>query len=253
MTTICVDFDGTLVKHRYPDIGPEIPRAFEYLKKFRALGATLILYTMRDDGDKNGPTRTQAVEFCKSRGVVFDHVNENPKQRSWTASPKVYANIYIDDAAVGCPLFVSPGERPWADWETIGPRVLERLAEEPVAKHQEQEAPEPMRSTEVQGESVATGRNDQAEERGPSSLQEALKEIEHWKSIATHLANCHAATAYDVGTLKKTSKAQRERLRWICLSAIELLEGRRSVVVKRETERVVRRCRAVAADLKEAK
>ena len=30
--TIAVDFDGTIVEHRYPEIGPEIPFATETLK-----------------------------------------------------------------------------------------------------------------------------------------------------------------------------------------------------------------------------
>lgn len=249
---IAVDFDGTLVKHRYPDIGAEIPGAFDALKKFKSLGATLILFTMRDDGDKNGPTLTQAIEFCRARGVEFDYVNENPKQKIWTASPKVYANAYIDDAAVGCPLMVAAGERPWADWRFIEPRMLSLISDELHAKQQAQATSEPTGSSESQGKQVATGRHDQAEAGGTPSLPEALKEIEHWKAIAVHLADCHAATAYDIGALKKTSKAQRKRLQAICAHSIQFLKGEDSVPRMTDVDRVIRRCQAAIADLKEA-
>ena len=33
---IAVDFDGTIVEHKYPAIGKEIPFAIETLKKFAA-------------------------------------------------------------------------------------------------------------------------------------------------------------------------------------------------------------------------
>ena len=34
---IAVDFDGTIVEHRYPSIGKEIPFAIETLKKLKEL------------------------------------------------------------------------------------------------------------------------------------------------------------------------------------------------------------------------
>ena len=33
--TIAVDFDGTIVKHKYPEIGEEIPFAVETLKELQ--------------------------------------------------------------------------------------------------------------------------------------------------------------------------------------------------------------------------
>jgi hypothetical protein len=89
---ICVDFDGTLCDHRFPDIGGEVPGAFHWLKQFQAAGAKLILWTMRSDlrnpaDDGKGPTPgakadrdylTAAVEWCRERGVEFWGVNQNP-------------------------------------------------------------------------------------------------------------------------------------------------------------------------------
>ena len=118
---IAVDFDGTLVDHRYPDIGAENPYAFQWLKRYQEAGAVLILWTMRSNGELQ-----EAVDYCKARGLVFDGINEGPGDRSWTNSPKVYAKIYIDDAAFGCPLTAGPrsDSRPWVDWVTVGPRVM---------------------------------------------------------------------------------------------------------------------------------
>ena len=122
---IAIDFDGTLVDHRYPDIGAEVPAAFEWCRQLAAAGAKLILWTMRSDSVKAGPVLTDAVAFCRERGVEFAGVNVNPGQ-DWSTSPKAYAHVYVDDAAFGCPLRDNPraGGRPYADWERIGPAVM---------------------------------------------------------------------------------------------------------------------------------
>ena len=45
---IAIDFDGTLVEHKYPEIGKEIPFAFETLKRLQADGHRLILWSVRE-------------------------------------------------------------------------------------------------------------------------------------------------------------------------------------------------------------
>ena len=40
---IAVDFDGTIVDHRFPDIGATVPEAFKWLKAYKERGAKLIL------------------------------------------------------------------------------------------------------------------------------------------------------------------------------------------------------------------
>ena len=126
---VAVDFDGTIVDHRFPDIGDSVPGAFEFLKKFQDSGATLILWTMRSDGQDAGNVLTQAIEYCENRGVVFDFVNENPQP--WTTSQKAYAHVYIDDLAFGCPLRENPrmGGKPYVHWSKIGPAILDIILE----------------------------------------------------------------------------------------------------------------------------
>lgn len=128
--TICVDFDGTIVDHQYPDIGQPVPGAFFYLKKYQQIGAKLILLTMRsDERQQAGNVLQQAVQFCRQNGLEFYAVNNNPDQDSWTTSRKVYGHIYIDDAAACCPLRQNPrsGGRPYVDWDIVGPAVLQIL------------------------------------------------------------------------------------------------------------------------------
>jgi len=121
---ICVDFDGTIADHVYPDIGYPVPAAFNWLKRFQEMGFKLILWTMR-----SGKELSEAVEFCKSHGIQFYGVNANPDQSSWTNSPKAYGQCYIDDNAVGCPLSENPrlGGRPFVNWDLVGPMVLKHL------------------------------------------------------------------------------------------------------------------------------
>lgn len=125
---ICVDFDGTIVDHAFPLIGKPVPGAIEWMKRFTALGGKIILFTMRSDGQlQSGEMRhvlTEAVDYLKENGVELFGVNRNPTQDKWTSSPKAYGQIYIDDAAYGCPLVSVDGfSRPCVDWSLVGPEI----------------------------------------------------------------------------------------------------------------------------------
>ena len=125
---ICVDFDGTIVDHCFPEIGAEVPGAIHWLTRLQDQGAKLILFTMRSDTSFGGPMLSDAVDFLERRGIKLFGINTNPNQRSWTESPKAYGDIYVDDAAFGCPLIRPEGfRRPCVDWETVGPALLERV------------------------------------------------------------------------------------------------------------------------------
>ena len=116
---IAVDFDGTVVDHRFPDTGPDVPHAVESLKQLVKDGHQLILWTMR-----SREYLEHAVTWYAQHGIPLHGINGNPDQASWTTSPKAYANVYIDDAAVGCPLLqLARFKRPCVDWLI----VMERL------------------------------------------------------------------------------------------------------------------------------
>ena len=111
---IAVDFDGTCVTHAYPDLGEEIG-APPVLRKIVAAGFSLILYTMRA-----GEELKAAQDWFARNEIPLWASNENPEQASWTKSPKVYAQLYIDDAALGAPLIYPPlSSRPYIDWPAV--------------------------------------------------------------------------------------------------------------------------------------
>jgi len=112
---IALDFDGTCVSHAYPKVGGDVPNCINVLKKLVECGHNLILYTMRCDSEL-----TDAVEWFNKKDIPLYGIQKNPTQDTWTKSPKCYAEMYIDDAALGCPLSY-PGEntRPYVDWYKV--------------------------------------------------------------------------------------------------------------------------------------
>jgi hypothetical protein len=135
---IGVDFDGTCVTHEFPKIGKDIG-AVPVLKELVANGHQLILFTMRSDivnpkGEDNelhlesGNYLTDAINWFKENGIPLYGIQTNPTQHTWTTSPKAYAHLYIDDAALGCPLSVDIARdgdeikrvgRPYVDWKKV--------------------------------------------------------------------------------------------------------------------------------------
>ena len=118
---IAVDFDGTCVTHDYPRIGKEIG-ATKVLKRLVEAGHKLILNTMR-----SGKELQDAIHWFNKNGIELYGVNENPTQKHWTTSPKVYAHMYIDDAAFGCPLRNATylSDRPFVDWDSIWRKLIQ--------------------------------------------------------------------------------------------------------------------------------
>jgi len=96
---IAIDFDGTIVEHKYPKIGKTKLFAFETLKQLQKQGHKLILWTYRAGKELN-----DAVLFCKENGIEFYSVNSNyPEEKldEKKISRKIYADIYIDDRNIG--------------------------------------------------------------------------------------------------------------------------------------------------------
>ena len=110
---IAVDFDGTCVTHDYPEVGKDIGAA-PVLRRLVDAGHKIILNTMR-----SGKHLEDAELWFKINNIELFGSNINPTQKRWTNSPKVYANLYIDDAAMGCFLSYNPelSDRPYVDWK----------------------------------------------------------------------------------------------------------------------------------------
>ena len=98
--TIAVDFDGTIVTHRYPEIGEEKPFATDTLKMLIQDRHKLILWSVRE-----GKLLDDAVEWCRQRGVEFYAINkdfpEEDVEKNRHFSRKLKADLWIDDRNVG--------------------------------------------------------------------------------------------------------------------------------------------------------
>jgi hypothetical protein len=110
---IAIDFDGTCVKHAYPKIGEDIG-AVPVLKEMVKNGHQLVLNTMR-----SGRLLDEAVQWFENNGIKLSDANHTPGQETWTESPKVYAQLYIDDAALGCPTVMDDSGRVYVDWRIV--------------------------------------------------------------------------------------------------------------------------------------
>jgi hypothetical protein len=117
---IAIDFDGTCVTNEYPNIGRTIG-AESVLKELTENGHQLILFTMRSDRPDGTHPLSDAVNWFYKNEIPLWGINCNPKQSEWTQSPKAYAQMYIDDAALGCPLVIDLEyhDRAFADWTRI--------------------------------------------------------------------------------------------------------------------------------------
>lgn len=112
---IAVDFDGTIVQHHYPKIGPEIPFATETLRMLINDGHQLILWSVRE-----GHLLQEAVDWCSERGVEFYAVNkdfyEEDVSKNKVFSRKLKADLFIDDRNLGG----------LPDWGTIYRMITEK-------------------------------------------------------------------------------------------------------------------------------
>ena len=98
--TIAVDFDGTIVENRYPEIGRELPFATETLRMLAREGHRLVLWSCREGG-----LLDEAVAWCRERGVEFWAVNRDYPEETTENNPrwtrKLKADLFIDDRNVG--------------------------------------------------------------------------------------------------------------------------------------------------------
>lgn len=125
---IAVDFDGTIVEHRYPSIGKELPFAIETLLKLKEDGHRLILWTVRE-----GKYLDEAIAFCRERGLEFYAINrdypEEEQERNNHFTRKLKADLWIDDRNLGG----------LPDWGTIYEMIHHRLTYEDLMHHYENE------------------------------------------------------------------------------------------------------------------
>ena len=110
---LAIDFDGTIVEHKYPAIGKEMHFAFQTLDALQKQGHQLILWTYR-----SGKALDEAVEFCRKNGIEFYAINKSYPEEEFDeneSSRKIMADIFIDDKNFG-------GFPGWGEvWHKINP------------------------------------------------------------------------------------------------------------------------------------
>lgn len=95
---IAVEFDGTIVENKFPEIGRERSLAIYYLKELQLRGHKIILWTLRSGNDLKA-----AIDYCRSEGLEFEAVNCGVTQNANASMncKKVEADLYIDCKNIG--------------------------------------------------------------------------------------------------------------------------------------------------------
>ncbi len=112
---IAVDFDGTLVENKWPEIGAVNVEVLNYCKNEQAKGARIILWTIRTD-----EPLANAVKWCEENGLRLDAVNDNLKEMVdffGSNTRKIFADEFIDDRTVQGFSLPYTAEPSWAERE----------------------------------------------------------------------------------------------------------------------------------------
>ena len=89
---IAIDFDGTIVKNAFPDIGEEQPHAVNTIKLLKKRGYRIVLWTCR-----TGEHFDAAKSWLDKSGLVFDAYNGHLSSEFEDNGRKIFADVYIDD------------------------------------------------------------------------------------------------------------------------------------------------------------
>jgi len=93
---IAIDFDGTIVEHDYPRIGPLRPNAAEVIRWIYSW-ADVIIWTCRYEVEGV----RDMIEFLKDNHIPYTSINKNTQELGFHPTPKIYFDICIDDRNLG--------------------------------------------------------------------------------------------------------------------------------------------------------
>jgi hypothetical protein len=105
---VMVDFDGTLSRFKYPDIGPPLPGAREFLEELRRMGLYIIIFTARMSPDfrtvaERGEMLHEIEAWMDKHYMPYDEIDLGN-------SGKRLGMAYIDDRGVAAGVDI-----PWED------------------------------------------------------------------------------------------------------------------------------------------
>lgn len=117
--TIAIDFDGTVVTNEnFPSIGKDIGATL-VLKKLVENGHRLVLWTVR-----SGKYLDPAVKWFSDNGINLHGVNKIKKELNFD-SPKLNADLFIDDKALNIPLIYPEEGKPYVNWLEVS-KILKK-------------------------------------------------------------------------------------------------------------------------------
>lgn len=98
---IAIDFDGTIVKNAFPEIGEPLPGAIDTIRDLQAAGHHIIIWTCRE-----GKHLADAYKWLSMQGVDVRDLGVNSNAADMIEEfgrdvRKVFANVYIDDRNLG--------------------------------------------------------------------------------------------------------------------------------------------------------
>lgn len=118
---ILIDFDGTCVTHRFPEIGEDIG-AVQVLRDLVNNGHNLILFSMRAEDCY----LDDALNWFKQHQIKLYGINKNPEQDKFTSSPKAYGDLIIDDISLGIKKVDCYFNRPCVDWKWVAEELCKQ-------------------------------------------------------------------------------------------------------------------------------
>lgn len=121
--TVCFDWDGTLVKSAWPEMGDWLPGATEALRSFHAAGVKIIIFTARlNPYDPWTSVPRSAAEIAQIKLDIRAKLDSAGFHMVdiWTSPGKPGASVYIDDRAER--YHGRPGS-----WKALTTKVLMRL------------------------------------------------------------------------------------------------------------------------------
>src|SRR5690606_38735521 len=92
--TLAIDFDGTIVAHMFPYIGPLKKDAKEIINRLYQ-DWTIIIWTCRNNSLTGNSPRylKEAKDFLDQNGILYDEIDSGQKG-------KIIADWYIDDRGI---------------------------------------------------------------------------------------------------------------------------------------------------------
>lgn len=96
---LAIDFDGTIARGKFPNIGEPQPYAKEAIATLKKEGHYIIINTCR-----SGSQLIDAINWLLEKDITFDRVNDNAIEMialHGNNSRKVFADLYIDDRQIG--------------------------------------------------------------------------------------------------------------------------------------------------------